>query len=135
MTRIRIPGTFLVIALALVGCGPTAPTGSFDVTEPGVYVGAARSCAELGLSDIRCTTLTLRAAAALDTARPNHSPIASRTLHEAGQPPAGVSLEPRTTTVPVIVVFRLQDGSQIAVPTFCPRNPPAGDRGCDPRVR
>jgi hypothetical protein len=124
----------LVLASAsLAACQPTV--SPYDVVEPNVFVGPQRTCAELELSDIRCTILQLRAAAALDAQRPGHAGIASRTLHAEGAPPAGQSIPPRTTTIPVIVVFNLEDGSRIAIPTHCPRLPDAGDEGCDTRVR
>jgi len=127
----------IAVALATIlfaACQQATPDVD-DVTEPGILVGAQRSCAELELSDIRCTTLVLRAAAALDAARPDHADVTGQTLHEEGNPPAGTTLPPRTTTIPLIVVFTLEDGRRVAVPTHCPREPAAGDQGCDSRVR
>lgn len=139
-----LPRRLLGLALAglVAACQTTvspspAPSSapSYDVVEPGVVVGPERTCDQLQLSDIRCTILQLRAAADLEAERPGHADVATRTLHAEGDPPAGTTRPPRTTTIPVIVVFTLQDGTRIAVPTHCPRDGAADDQGCDPRVR
>ena len=125
----------VALAALLLGACQQATPDVDDVTEPGVVVGAQRTCAELDLSDIRCTTLVLRAAATLDAERPDHADVTGQTLHEEADPPAGTTNPPRTTTIPLIVVFTLEDGSRVAVPTHCPREPASGDQGCDLRVR
>ena len=123
----------LLAVLVLGACNPVA-SPSYDVTDPTVRVGPQRSCAELDLSDIRCTLLQLRAATLLDVERPGHGPYTT-TLHEAAAPAAGESVPPRTTVIPVIVVFKLQSGTSVAVPVHCPREPTGGDQACDPRIQ
>ena len=135
MTR-RLAAVLAALAIIVGACQPTADT-TIENLEPGIVVGATRTCDELQLSEVRCSSMKLRAAAMLENARPGHSPIvnARTELHAEGDPPAGQSPAPRTTVVPVIVVFTLQDGSRIAIPVHCPRDPAAGDPACDPRIR
>jgi hypothetical protein len=123
----------LLAVLVLVACNPVA-SPSYDVTDPTVRVGPQRTCAELQLSDIRCTLLQLRAATQLDVERPGHGPYTT-TLHQEAAPAAGESVPPRTTVVPLIVVFKLESGPSVAVPVHCPREPTGGDQACDPRIQ
>jgi hypothetical protein len=123
----------LAVGLAVVACG--GPQQSYDVVAPNVYVGAERSCHDLAMSDVRCTAIVLRAVKELDTERPGHAAVKSRSFHEEGQPPSGASAPPRTTDLPVIVVFALEDGKQVAVPIFCPRGGSTADNACNPRVK
>ena len=123
----------LSLGVALAACG--TPQASYDVIAPDVFVGAERSCRDLDLSDVRCTAIVLRAVKELDTARAGHAAVKTRSFHEEGQPPAGVSVPPRTTEIPAIVVFALEDGKQIAVPIFCPRGGSTTDNACNPRVQ
>ena len=123
----------LVLGFVLAGCG--TPQASYDVIAPNVYVGPERSCHDLGLSDVRCTGIILRAVAELDTARPGHAAVKSRSIHDEGQPPSGVSPAPRTEDVPAIVVFVLEDGKQVAVPIFCPRAGSTSEDACNPRIQ
>lgn len=104
------------------------------MTDPAVSVGAERSCHDLGLSDVRCTAIILRAAKGLDTARPGHAAITGRALHAAGPVPVGASADP-TTEVAAIVVFSLADGRQVAIPTVCPKNGSTSDPVCNPQLQ
>jgi hypothetical protein len=123
----------LAIALVVAACG--TPQASYDVLVSNVFVGAERSCADLELSDVRCTAIILRAARELDDMRPGHALVKSRSLHEKGQPPAGASVAPLTEDVPAIVVFVLADGTQVAIPILCPRGGSTTDNACNPRVQ
>jgi hypothetical protein len=127
----RVPAALL--ALALAAC-QAAPPPSVEPIDPRVSVGAARSCHELGLSDVRCTLLRLRAAKTFEEARPE-AVVASQELHEAGTPPHGQSPIPGSQTVPVVVVFILEDGARVSVPVLCPRNPSGNDPACNPQVQ
>jgi hypothetical protein len=120
----------VLVAVAASGCGGPAP--SYDVTEPNVFVGAERTCAELDLSTLRCNAVQLRAASELEKLRPGHVPVAKRTLHQKGSAPAGASVPPLTQDVAAIVVFELQDGTRIAVPVLCPRGGTTSDDACNP---
>lgn len=131
MRRRRLAG--LILGLSLAACG--TPQANYDVIAPDVYVGAERSCSDLELSDVRCTAMVLRAATELEEARPGHAAVKSRSFHAVGQPPAGVSVPPRTTEIPAIVVFALEDGKLVAVPIVCPRGGSTADNACNPQVR
>jgi hypothetical protein len=121
-----------LLALALAACQP-AP--AIETTDPRVAAGPAKSCADLEISAVRCTLLTLRAAAQLDDERPDHAEVTAQAMHEAVEPVAGQSPLPDSTVTPAVVVFTLADGSRIGVPLLCPREPSAADRACDPRVQ
>lgn len=123
----------LALGFVLAGCG--TPQASYDIIAPDVYVGAERSCSDLELSDVRCTAMVLRAATELEKERPEHAAVKSRSFHAVGQPPAGASAPPRTTEIPAIVVFALEDGKQVAVPIVCPRGGSTTDNACNPQVR
>jgi hypothetical protein len=123
----------LILGLSLAACG--TPPANYDVIAPDVYVGPERSCGDLGLSDVRCTAMVLRATTELEKARPGHAAVKSRSFHAVGQPPAGASVPPRTTEIPAIVVFALEDGKQVAVPIVCPRGGSTTDNACNPQVR
>lgn len=130
MRRLVLAAT---LAATVLGCQPTGP--AIETTDPRVTVGAQRSCSELGLSEVRCTLVTLRAARQLDEARPGHVSIDTQALHEAGAPPAGQSPIPASQAVAAVVVFTLDDGSRIGVPVLCPTDPSGGDQACDPRIQ
>ncbi len=130
LLSVVLPAVLLASAL---GCQPATPT--IETIDPRVTAGAQKSCSELGLSDVRCTLLTLRAARELDEERPDHAGIDGQTLHEAGPAPAGQSPIPGSQTVAMVVVFQLEDGSQVGVPLFCPSNPSGQDQACDPRIQ
>jgi hypothetical protein len=132
LTR-RLAAAGFAFGLSLAACGTPQP--SYDVIVPNVYVGPERSCPELELSAVRCTTMILRAARELDDARPGHAAVKSRSIHADGQPPSGVSPAPRTEDLPAIVVFVLEDGRQVAVPIFCPRGGSTTDDACNPRIQ
>jgi hypothetical protein len=102
--------------------------------DPRVTAGAQRSCAELGLSAVRCTLVTLRGTALLDEQRPDHGAIASQALHAVGDAAAGQSPLPEDTVIPAVVVFTMADGSRIGVPVLCPRGAGASDPACDTRT-
>ncbi|HVL53306.1 MAG TPA: hypothetical protein VM344_03515 [Vitreimonas sp.] len=104
-----------------------------QMTDPRVTAGAERSCEQLGLSDIRCTLLILRAAAELDRSHPD-AVVTGRELHEAGAAPAGQSPIPSSQVVAAIVVFTLEGGSRVGVPLICPRDPAGSDQACNPQV-
>lgn len=124
-------GATALLAVVFAGCSGQP----VDMTDPRVSAGAERSCAELELSEIRCSLLTLRAASELDTARPGHARVTGRTLHEEGDRPAGQEPVPDSLLVPAVVVFVLEGGERIGVPLFCPRSSDGADRACDPRVQ
>lgn len=124
-------GGAALLAVVVIACRPAAP---IDVTDPRVAVGAERSCHDLGLSSVRCTLVTLRAAQLLEEERPDHAPIESQALHEAVAPPAGQEGVPASTVVPAVVVFTLEDGSRVGVPLLCPATP-GDDEACNPQVR
>ena len=128
----RFGAVFLGLGVLLAGCG-SPPV--YDVIVPNVYVGPERSCRDLDLSDVRCTAIILRAVVELDDARPGHAGVKSRSLHQEGGPPSGVTPAPRTEDVPAIVVFLLEDGNRVAVPILCPRGGSTTDNACNPRVR
>lgn len=131
--RRRAAALGIALGFVLAGCG--TPQASYDVIVPDVYVGPERSCRDLEFSDVRCTAIVLRAAKELDEARPGHAAVKSRSIHADGQPPSGVSPAPRTEDVPAIVVFVLEDGTQVAVPVFCPRGGSTSDDACNPRIQ
>jgi hypothetical protein len=125
-----------LLALALLGvagaCQPTAP--AIDMTDPRVAAGPQRSCAELELTEVRCTLVTLRGATLLEEQRPDHPELKSgAVLHEA-ETASGQSPLPENTTVPAVVVFTTTDGSRIGVPVLCPVGADESDPACDPRT-
>lgn len=122
-----------LFALAVAACQPAQP--AIDMTDTRVAAGAPRSCAELELSSVRCTLLTLRAAQRLEVDRPDHAPVASQAMHEATAPAEGKEGVPDSIVVPAVVVFTLEDGSRVGVPLLCPRASDGSDRACDPRVQ
>jgi hypothetical protein len=103
--------------------------------DPRVSAGAQRSCADLELSAVRCTLVTLRGTALLDEQRPDHGAITSQALHAVGEAPAGQSPLPENTVVPAVVVFTMADGSRIGVPVLCPRGATESDPACDVRTQ
>ena len=123
----------LTLVTATLAACATAP--AIETTDPRVTAGPPRSCADLDLSSVRCTLLTLRAARMLDDQRPNHPRVTAQAFHEAGGPAPGQSPVPDGLVVPGVVVFTLEDGSRIGVPVLCPREPSDADRACDPRVQ
>ncbi len=130
----------LVVALPLaalaMGCQiNAAPTPSIDVAAENLTVGPVKSCSDLGLSEVRCTALLLRATSDLDRLRPGHARLDSYTLHQPGPPPAGGTPTPGSLTVPLVVVFKLTDGTLVAVATYCGREPSGrGDVACNPQA-
>ena len=104
------------------------------MTDPRVSAGAQRTCAELELSAVRCTLVTLRGTKLLDEQRPDHGEIASQALHAATARAAGQSPLPGDTVVPAVVVFTMADGSRIGVPVICPVGADESDPACDPRT-
>jgi hypothetical protein len=122
----------VVLAFALAACQAAAP---IDMTDPRVTAGAEKSCADLEISSVRCTLLTLRAARSLDDERPDHAPVASQAIHEAEAPAEGQERLPDSVVVPGVVVFTLEDGSRVGVPLLCPRTPSVTDDACNPAVR
>jgi len=122
----------LGLALGLVACQTTP---AIDMIDARVTAGAGKTCAELELSSVRCTLLTLRAAKALDEERPNHARVTSQAFHEAGEAGAGQSAMPDSIVVPGVVVFTLDDGTRVGVPLLCPRQPDSSDQACNPRVQ
>ena len=121
-----------LVALLLAAC--QAVPAPVEILDPRIGLGALRSCAELGLSDVRCTLVRLRAARTLQDARPD-AVVTSQVLHEAGAAPAGQSPIPRSQLVAAVVVFTMNDGSRVGVPVLCPTDPSGADRTCDPRIR
>jgi hypothetical protein len=120
------------LAVALAAC-QAAPAPSVEPLDPRVSVGAIRTCAELGLSDIRCSLLKLRAAKALLDTHPG-AVVESQELHEAGTPPAGQSAVPGSQVVAMVMVYVLDGGSRVSVPVLCPRDADGGDPACNPQV-
>jgi hypothetical protein len=121
-----------VAAVAMAGCQLSAPT--IDMTDARVAAGAQRSCAELELTEVRCTLITLRGAALLEEQRPDHPDLTgAAVLHEA-RTADGQSPLPENTVVPAVVVFTTADGAKIGVPVLCPAGADESDPACDPRT-
>ena len=134
--RPRVPAAGaarLLVALLLVAC--QAATPSIASTDARVAVGAKKTCAELKLSDVRCTLITLRAARELDRVRPDHARVTAQELHEATTPPAGQSGLPSSQVAAAVVVFTLEGGERVGVPVLCARDSAGGDQACDARVQ
>jgi hypothetical protein len=125
------PVLAVLVGLALAACQAATPV---EMSDPRVAAGGVKSCADLGLSDVRCTLLKLRAARELETLRPD-AEATEQELHEAVAPPAGQSPIPGTQVAVAVVVFTLDDGSSLGVPVLCPREPPEGDPACNPQTQ